>query len=149
MNRYKIDIHLYKNYKDPKHALSHLCLALLDLGSEMSSLIYMYICIYIHIHIHVYICIFIINTYKYTSIDMLAGGFPRVLFPPLWCFPPGCLGAMPPPVFRRSMIMSPHAEPTSGCSAPDSGWQSAAARPGTTLSVPAPGRPPGHRQDIQ
>jgi len=44
------------------------------------------------------------------------------------------------------MMMSPHAEPTSGCSAPDSGWQSAAARPGTTLSVPAPGRPPGHRQ---
>jgi len=44
------------------------------------------------------------------------------------------------------MMMSPHAEPTAGCSEPDSSWQSAAARPGTTLSVPAPGRPPGHRQ---
>jgi len=42
------------------------------------------------------------------------------------------------------MILSPHPEPTSGCSEPDSGWQSAAARPGTTLSVPAPGRPPDH-----
>ena len=30
---------------------------------------------------------------------LLAGGFPRVLFPPLWCFPPECLGAVPPPVF--------------------------------------------------
>jgi len=74
-------------------------------------------------------------------------GFPRVLFPPLWCFPPGVWGLCP---LRSSddafsMMMSPHAEPTSGCSAPDSGWQSAAARPGTTLSVPAPGRPPGHR----
>jgi len=43
-----------------------------------------------------------------------------------------------------SMILSPHPEPTSGCSEPDSGWQSAAARPGTTLFVPAPGRPPDH-----
>jgi len=25
-------------------------------------------------------------------------GFPRGLFPPLWCFPPRCLGAVPPPV---------------------------------------------------
>jgi len=27
---------------------------------------------------------------------VLAGGFPRVLFPPLWCFPPRCAGAVPP-----------------------------------------------------
>jgi len=27
---------------------------------------------------------------------LLAGGFPRVLFPPLWCFPPRCAGAVPP-----------------------------------------------------
>ena len=45
-----------------------------------------------------------------------------------------------------SMILSPHPEPTSGCSEPDSGWQSASARPGTTLSVPAPGQPPDHHQ---
>ena len=31
-------------------------------------------------------------------------GFPRVLFPPLWCFPPRCLGAVPPPVFRRRFL---------------------------------------------
>jgi len=30
------------------------------------------------------------------STVMLAGGFPRVLFPPLWCFPPRCAGAVPP-----------------------------------------------------
>ena len=27
---------------------------------------------------------------------VLAGGFPRVLFPLLWCFPPRCAGAVPP-----------------------------------------------------
>ena len=27
---------------------------------------------------------------------VLAGGFPRVLFPPLWCSPPRCAGAVPP-----------------------------------------------------
>jgi len=27
---------------------------------------------------------------------LLAGVFPRVLFPPLWCFPPRCAGAVPP-----------------------------------------------------
>ena len=26
----------------------------------------------------------------------MAGGFPRVLFPPLWCFPPRCAKAVPP-----------------------------------------------------
>jgi len=70
-------------------------------------------------------------------------------FPPCGVSPRGVWGLCP---LRSSddafsMMMSPHAEPTSGCSAPDSGWQSAAARPGTTLSVPAPGRPPGHHQD--
>jgi len=68
-------------------------------------------------------------------------------FPPCGVSPRGVWGLCP---LRSSddafsMMMSPHAEPTSGCSAPDSGWQSAAARPGTTLSVLAPGRPPGHR----
>jgi len=28
--------------------------------------------------------------------EVLAGGFPRVLFPPLWCFPLRCAGAVPP-----------------------------------------------------
>jgi len=28
--------------------------------------------------------------------SLLAGGFPRVLFPPLWCFPPRCAGAVSP-----------------------------------------------------
>ena len=62
-------------------------------------------------------------------------------------FPPGVFGGCAPSGLPTmlSIMMSPHAEPTSGCSAPDSGWQSAAARPRTTLSVPAPGRPPGHR----
>jgi len=67
-------------------------------------------------------------------------------FPPCGVSPRGVWGLCP---LRSSddaffMMMSPHAEPTPGCSAPDSGWQSAAARPGTTLSAPAPGRPPGH-----
>jgi len=29
-------------------------------------------------------------------------GFPRRLFPPLWCFPPRCLGAVHPPVLCRA-----------------------------------------------
>jgi len=43
--------------------------------------------------------------------DLLAGGFPRVLFPPLWCFPPGCLGDVPPPVFRRRFLYDDVATP--------------------------------------
>jgi len=65
---------------------------------------------------------------------------------PLVVFPPGGVCRLCP--LRSSddvsMIPSPHPEPTSGCSEPDSGWQSAAARPGTTLSVPTPGRSPDH-----
>jgi len=75
-------------------------------------------------------------------------GFPVCCFPPCGVSPRGVWGLCP---LRSSddavsMILSPHPEPTSGCSEPDSGWQSAAARPGTTLSVPAPGRPPDHHQ---
>ena len=42
---------------------------------------------------------------------LLAGGLPRVLFPPLRCFPPRCLGAVPPPVFRRCFLYDPVATP--------------------------------------
>jgi len=35
---------------------------------------------------------------------LLASGFPRVLFPLLLCSPPRCLGAVPPPVFRRRFL---------------------------------------------
>jgi len=74
-------------------------------------------------------------------------GFPVCCFPPCGFSPRGVWGLCP---LRSSddavsMILLPHPEPTSGCcSEPDSGWQSAAARPGTTLSVPTPGRPPDH-----
>jgi len=79
------------------------------------------------------------------------GGSPVCCFPPCGVSPRGVWGLCP---LRSSddafsIVMSPHPEPTSSsgcsCSEPDSGWQSAAARSGTTLSVPAPGRPPGHR----
>ena len=78
---------------------------------------------------------------------LLAGGVPPcAVFPPYGVSPRGVWGLCP---LRSSddafsMILSPHPEPTSGYSRPDSDWQSAAARPGTTLSVPAPGRPPDH-----
>ena len=69
-------------------------------------------------------------------------------FPPCGVSPRGVWGLCPlwSSDDAFSMILSLHPEPTSGCSEPDSGWQSAAARPGTTLSVPAPGRPPDHHQ---
>jgi len=75
-------------------------------------------------------------------------GFPVCCFLPCGICPRGVWGLCP---LRSSddavsMIPSPHPEPTSGCSEPDSGWQSAAARPSTTLSVPAPGRPPDHHR---
>ena len=35
-------------------------------------------------------------------------GFPRGLFPPLWCFPPRCLGAVPPPVPLSRVAASFH-----------------------------------------
>jgi len=82
---------------------------------------------------------------------LLAGGFPHVLFPPLWCFPPRCFAAVPPPVFRRCCLYDPVATPCpplgphrAAVSQTRAGR--AAARPGTTLSVPAPGRPPDHHQ---
>jgi len=78
---------------------------------------------------------------------LLAGGVPPCGVSPLVVFPPAVFGGCAPSGLPTtlSIMMSPRAEPTSGCSEPDSSWQSAAARPGTTLSVPAPGRPPGHR----
>jgi len=82
-----------------------------------------------------------------TTLPVGGWGSPVCCFPPCGVSPRGVWGLCP---LRSSddafsMMMSPRAEPTSGCSEPDSSWQSAAARPGTTLSVPAPGRPPGHR----
>jgi len=75
-------------------------------------------------------------------------GSPVCCFPPCGVPPRGVWGLCP---LRSSVdafsMMPPRPLPTAGCSEPDSSWQSAAARPGTTLSVPAPGRPPGHRQN--
>jgi len=73
---------------------------------------------------------------------VLAGEFPRVLFPPLWCFPPRCAGAVPPRgLLTRSVasaFMGPPPLP-SGVGTPDLGWQqggrrgrAAAARISTT-----------------
>jgi len=78
-------------------------------------------------------------------------GFPVCCFPPCGVSPRGVWGLCP---LRSSddavsMILSPHPEPTPGCSEPDSGWQSAAARPGTTLSVPAPGRPSSYIDSLR
>jgi len=69
---------------------------------------------------------------------VLAGGFPRVLFspcgvlfPPLWCFPPRCAGAVPPcGLLTRSVascIMGPTGRP-SGVVEPDVGWQAGGRR---------------------
>ena len=83
--------------------------------------------------------------HRYT--DTAVGGWvsPCAVSPLVVCSPRGVWGLCP---LRSSenalfaMNLSPHAKPTSGCSAPAPSWQSAAVRPGTTLSDSAPGRPP-------
>ena len=59
-------------------------------------------------------------------------GFPCGLFPPVWCFPPRCLGAAPLRFFCRASRLAFLLSLSEMCS----------VFPG----VPAPGRPPGLRQ---
>ena len=59
---------------------------------------------------------------------VLAGGVPCGLFPPVWCFPPRCLGAAPLRFFCRALL---HSVLCLMCS--------------LLSGVPAPGRPPGLR----
>jgi len=54
-------------------------------------------------------------------------GFPCGLFPPVWCFPPRCLGAAPLRFLCRAMLLA-----FMSCVPDASG-------------IPVPGRPPGHQ----
>ena len=58
-----------------------------------------------------YCTLHIIVQYPPPSPPFVGGWVPRVLFPPLWCFPPRCLGAVPPPVFRQCYLYDPVATP--------------------------------------
>jgi len=87
------------------------------------------------------------NTYR---LCVLAGGFPAVVSPPLWCFPPRCLGAVPPPVFRPRFLYD-HAPTCRALLGPRHARLGLAAHGGAhrhhpVRVNPAPGRPPGHQQ---